>query len=443
MDPRLLLHAAESAPRYTSYPTAPNFTNSVTPALFKAWLGELDEHTELSLYLHVPYCREMCHYCACNTFAVARDSVLADYAQRLRREIDLAAQATSARRVREIHWGGGTPNTLSPREFERLVLRLDHWFGLDEVREHSIEVDPRVLTQQQAEMLGKLGINRASLGVQDLNAHVQRAMGRVQPLETVRAAVDVLRRNGVSKLNFDLMYGLPRQSVEDVRQTVRQAAELQPERIAVFGYAHVPWFKARQRRIAAADLPDTVTRILQAEAARDELLYAGYRAVGFDHFTLPDDALAGAAREGRLRRNFQGYVDDRCPALIGLGASAISTLPQGYAQNAGEPGAWSAAIDIGDFATVRGHGLTDEDRLRRSIIETLLCQFWVDLKQFGGATQFARELEAMAPLARDGLVTIDADKLVIPLQARHLARLVAKVFDTYGAHGAARHSQVS
>jgi oxygen-independent coproporphyrinogen-3 oxidase len=158
---------------------------------------------------------------------------------------------------------------------------------------------------------------------------------------------------------------------------------------------------------------------------------------------LPDDALAGAAREGRLRRNFQGYVDDRCPALIGLGASAISTLPQGYAQNAGEPGAWSAAIDIGDFATVRGHGLTDEDRLRRSIIETLLCQFWVDLKQFGGATQFARELEAMAPLARDGLVTIDADKLVIPLQARHLARLVAKVFDTYGAHGAARHSQVS
>lgn len=436
-------YAARTAPRYTSYPTARAFDGAVTPAVFEGWLAALPPATDVSAYVHVPYCRELCHYCGCNTFAAARDGVLSAYAGALRAEIDLVAQATPARRIREIHWGGGTPNILSPAEFEQIVLRLGDQFDLSAVGEHAIEIDPRALTHDQAMMYASLGVTRASLGVQDLNDHVQRAIGRIQPVSVVARAAGQLRDSGISALNFDLMYGLPHQTVHDVRTTVREALRLAPDRVAMFGYAHVPWFKARQRLIPSDALPDESARLQQADAAREELLYAGYRAIGFDHYALPQDPLARAARHGALRRNFQGFVDDDCPALIGFGPSAISTLPQGYAQNAAHPTAWAQSILRGEFSTVRGHALTTEDTERRSIIESLLCRFSVDLAPFGGAKRFASEVRAMESMAGDGLVRWDGDSLVILPEARRFARVVAAVFDVYRPKDSTAHSGVS
>lgn len=440
MDQRLLAYAADNAPRYTSYPTAPHFSDAVTPDVYAGWLGALDPDERVSLYLHVPYCRELCYYCACHTFAAQRDSVVADYVDALIREIDLVAKATPARILGEIHWGGGTPNILSAQQFERVVSRIDFWFDLTDMREHSIELDPRVVTQQKADAYGAMGVTRASFGVQDLNLHVQQAIGRVQPFSMVRAAADRLRRAGVRGLNLDIMYGLPGQSVEDVRRTIQQALLLQPSRVAAFGYAHVPWFKARQRLINADALPTSEQRVEQADTIRAEMLAAGYRAIGFDHFAWPDDSLAVAARRGKLHRNFQGYVDDPCSALIGVGASSISTLPQGYAQNASEVGAWMRAVIEGQLPIVRGRALTDEDRVRRALIDHLLCQFGVDLNAFGGVERYRDELERLKVLRADGLVRIDGAHITMTPEARPLVRVVAKIFDAYAADSGARHS---
>jgi len=441
MDARLLPYATQNAPRYTSYPTAPHFNDSVNGETFARWLGELDEDAALSLYLHVPYCREICWYCGCNTYAAQRDEPLAEYADTLIRELDMTARATPARRVQSLHWGGGTPNILSAERFETIFKRLDYWFDLYDIEEHAIELDPRTLTAAQAETYGRLGVTRASLGVQDLTPRVQEAIGRVQPLAVVKRAVDALRRSGVRELSFDLMYGLPHQTPEDSRRTAEACARLAPNRISVFGYAHVPWFKTRQKLIDEAALPDTAARMEAAEAVRAALEQEGYVAIGFDHYARPDDPLAKAAQSGALKRNFQGYVHDDADALIGLGASAISTLPQGYAQNASEVGAWARAIKAGQFATARGRALTDADRTRRALIERILCDFAVDLDTFGGASAYADELSALSPLAADGLVRISGAQLTVPDDARPLARLVAQAFDAYQAQGGAKHSK--
>lgn len=440
MNPRLSPYAERTAPRYTSYPPATHFAPTVDDAVYGSWLGELPEDARLSLYLHVPYCRELCWYCGCHTVGTKRDEPIAEYAAFLLREIDLAAHALSAHKVAAIHWGGGTPNALPATAFARIVAQLGFWFDLDEMEEHAIEIDPRCLTAEQATQFAASGVTRASLGVQDLNPHVQRAMGRVQPLEQVASAVSMLRSAGVRQISMDLMYGLPGQTTEDVIRSAQLAAELGPDRVAMFGYAHVPWFKPRQRLIDAAQLPDARMRLGQAEAARRAWIAAGYEPVGFDHFARPNDALAEAARSGTARRSFQGYSLAEGDAIIGLGASAISTLPQGYAQNNPDIRSWRSAISRERFATVRGHALSEDDRRRAAIIDALLCSFTVDLGKYGGASAFAEELVALAPLAQDGLAMVDGDVLTIPEEARPLARLVAAAFDAYSRGGAGRHS---
>lgn len=441
MDPVLLRYAEQASPRYTSYPTAPHFSDAVNAGTVAQWLGELRPETTLSLYLHIPFCREICRYCGCHTFATRKDEPILDYAQSLGREIELVSGATHARRVTHIAWGGGTPNILRPEEFRALCTALRQRFDLSGVLEHAIEIDPRLLAPAQATAFADMGVTRASLGVQDVNLHVQEAIGRVQPQAQVRDAVDMLRTAGVREINIDLMYGLPHQSVEDARRSARVGAALKPDRLAAFGYAHVPWFKTRQRLIEEKDLPGTELRFAQANAIREELESAGYVAVGFDHYARPDDPLCVAARDRAMKRTFQGFSCDTADALIGLGASAISTFPQGYAQNLPEPGAWARAIAGGQFATVRGIALSGEDRVRRAIIDRILCDFEVDLGAFGGVERFGDAIAQCEILAGDDLARVDGARVLVTERGRPFARLVAQAFDAYRNAGAARHSR--
>lgn len=439
MDPHLLPYAERQAPRYTSYPSAPHFNNEVNGALYHSWLSALDERTPLSLYLHVPYCKQLCWYCGCNTF-LTRGGDIPDFVTTLMTEIDLVASAVGSHNVSEIHWGGGTPNILSPDEFLRLQHHLDFWFDLAPNLSHAIELDPRHITRALAASYIQAGVNRVSLGVQDLNPHVQMAMGRVQPQAQVAEAVAILRGAGITDLSFDLMYGLPHQTVQDVAHTIRLAADLAPNRIALFGYAHVPWFKRRQRLIDADALPDAEARFEQAELARALLCDLGYESIGLDHFAKPEDPLAKAAHARTLHRNFQGYVPSSADALIGFGPSAISRLREGYAQNIPAVRTWARVVESGRLPTVRGHTQSADDARREAIIEALMCDLEVDLAPFGGAAAFTASLTALAPLALDGLVEINGDIIRVPTNMRAFCRLVASAFDAY-AHAGTQHSK--
>ena len=434
-----------SAPRYTSYPTAAQFEPGVGPELYEDWLRSLaGRAASASLYLHVPFCRSICHYCACSTRATRRDEPILSFADRLRREIEMVAERTGPLHVGHIHWGGGTPNLLPPDVFDVLVGDLCARFDIAADAEHAVELDPRLVTRDGARRLKASGVTRASLGVQDFDESVQRAIGREQPFSVVRDAVSALCAAGVARFNFDLIYGLPRQTMASIRETARLAASLGPDRIALFGYAHVPWFRANQRLIDEAALPAPSERLDLAETARETLQAAGYAPVGIDHFARPAEALPQAAREGRLRRNFQGYTTDRADALIGFGASAIGRLPGGFAQNAPDAAGWARAIDAGRFATARGRVLTPDDRLRGDVIEGLMCAFEVDLEEIAHAhgrepSVFAADLAKLRPLVEQEFLRVEGWRVEITRDAPILARIVASAFDAYLGAGA-RHS---
>jgi oxygen-independent coproporphyrinogen III oxidase len=442
LDTHLL--AEQQVPRYTSYPTAPHFGPAIGAAAYEGWLAELPRTAPLSLYLHVPFCRELCLYCGCHTKATLQQAPIDAYAESLRAEIALVAERIAPRRVSHLHWGGGTPSILDRGNLGRIVDVLAAVFDLGAVREHAIELDPRHLDAALARLLAGLGVNRASLGVQDFSPHVQQAIGRIQPFGQVAQAVGVLRDAGIGDLNFDLMYGLPRQTVDDARRTAELAVSLAPQRIALFGYAHVPWFRAQQRLIDPAALAGPAGRLAQMAAARDVFLAAGYRAIGFDHFALPSDALAQAARDRTLRRNFQGYTADDADILLGFGASAIGRLPQGFVQNAPDVGGYARALSEGRLAVARGIALTPDDRMRGRIIAALLCDFEVDPQaiaaQFSAREDFTAELAALAPLAAQGLVQVVGGRVLVTEEGRPFVRLAAAAFDAYLRDGAKRHS---
>ena len=429
--------AERNVPRYTSYPTAPHFTAGVGPDTYRDWLGALLSEARLSLYIHVPFCTELCHYCGCNTRAIRKQEPVDAYAERLLEEIALLP-GLNGRKLTHLHWGGGTPSILGPAWLETIASALASRFDLSELKEHAIELDPRRLDRSLVRALKTIGVNRASLGVQDTSPHVQQAIGRVQPFELVERAADWLREAGIVNLNVDLMYGLPTQTVRDVARSAELAASLGGQRMALFGYAHVPWFKQHQRLIDDAALPDAAARLEQAQVASETLQSFGYQIVGLDHFALPCDELSVAAREGRLHRNFQGYTTDEDDALIGLGASAIGRLPQGFIQNAPDLGGYSRAVQAGRFATVKGLALSDDDRTRAAIIERLMCDLAVDLACFGGG--FADEMTELRALAADGLLTIDGKRIAITERGRPYVRIAAAVFDTYLAASQKRHS---
>lgn len=431
--------AERNVPRYTSYPTAPHFSAAVTPAVYRQWLEALSPNATLSLYIHVPFCQELCHYCGCNTRAVRKREPIDAYAEELLKEIALLGMV-AGRELTHLHWGGGTPSILGPRWLETIADRLATLFDLSGVKEHAIELDPRRVDRPLVGALKAIGVTRASLGVQDVSEDVQRLIGRVQPFALVERAAEWLREAGIRDLNIDLMYGLPGQTAAHVRDSAQRAAALKSQRLALFGYAHVPWFKTHQRLIDESQLPGLTERLEQAEAAAESLRAAGYESVGLDHFALPDDSLAVAAREKRLRRNFQGYTVDEADALIGLGASAIGKLPQGFAQNAPDLGGYSRSLAAGEFPIVKGLALSNDDRLRAAMIERLMCDLELDLAAFGGRDRFAEEVDSLTPLVDAGLARIEGEHIVMAAEGRAYVRIAAAAFDAHLAAGQKRHS---
>ena len=448
MTPDLVRKYAKAVPRYTSYPTAPHFHAGIGAARAAAWLEALPAASRLSLYFHVPFCRSLCWFCGCHTKITNRAAPVARYLDTLLAEVALAAARLGrGRPVAHIHLGGGSPSLLTPDELRRLADALHGNFAVAPDAEFAIEIDPRAVDAARAAALAEIGVNRASLGAQDFDPAVQRAVNRIQPFALTLRVAEMLRGRGIARLNLDLMYGLPLQSVGGFAQTVERALALAPDRLALFGYAHVPWMKKHQALIDAAALPDAWQRWCQARAAERRLEAAGYVAIGLDHFARPADPLARAAAAGTLRRNFQGYTADPADALIGFGASAIGALPQGYLQNESDLRTYAEAIAAGRLAAVRGVALTAEDRLRAAAIETLMTALAVDTGALCRAHGFPEAyldaaFAAVDALAADGLAERSGRIVSIPPEARLFMRTVAACFDAYLAPTAQpRHAQ--
>jgi oxygen-independent coproporphyrinogen-3 oxidase len=440
-------YGEDRLPRYTSYPTAPQFSDVVTQGTYSAWLESLVAGTTASLYLHVPFCRSMCWYCGCHTTITQRDAPIVDYLSVMRREIELVAdRLPQPLPVQHIHFGGGTPTIMEPAEFQDLMRLLTDCFPLSTGAEVAVEIDPRTLTRAKMTMLGDAGVNRASLGVQSFDAVVQRAINRVQSVEQTARATEGLRAAGVRSVNFDLIYGLPHQSVESCTDTVTRCLEMRPDRFSVFGYAHVPSFKKHQRKIDEAALPDAAARHAQAEAIAQALTDAGYRRIGLDHYALSEDALVQAQVDGALHRNFQGYTTDPSDVLIGFGASAIGRLTQGYAQNEVVLGRYAERIAQGELATAKGYALTADDRLRADLIERIMCDFAVDVGEVcdahGSTPQdLLTSIPKLRALESDGIIRLSGTLLQVPEDARFLLRTVASAFDAYLGTSGRPHSR--
>ena len=425
---------ATPVPRYTSYPTAAEFTPDVGPDDLNEAISTATG--DISLYIHIPFCEKICWYCGCNTAAANRAHRLSSYLDALHREIEMvAAQLPANARIRRIAIGGGSPNAIAPvdfvRLFEALVINLPLRDPLV-----SIELDPRTLTDVWGDVLRGIGATHASLGVQTFAPHLQEAIGRVQPLQMIDAGVRLLRDAGITSLNFDLMYGLPGQTMDDLTETLTLADHYSADRIALFGYAHVPHLLPRQRRIDAAALPGRELRFRMASSGYQRLLTAGYTAVGFDHFALPGDPLAQAATNGTLRRNFQGFTEDQAPVLIGLGASAISSFPSLLAQNEKNAGRYRMMLSQGQLTAVSGVRRAVEDRRRGAIIEELLCRGRARVDPATAASAHAR----LQPYLEPGLCRFDSGSLIIAGHAVPYARSIAAAFDPYRQDAARRFS---
>jgi oxygen-independent coproporphyrinogen-3 oxidase len=393
-----------------------------------------------------PICRQLCWYCGCTT-AIAPDSARPEaYAELLAAELELVAAHLPGRlAVAHLHWGGGTPTSIGAEAFRRLMARIADRFAILPDAEMAVEIDPRFLSEEIVAALAETGIGRASLGVQSFDPEVQRAINRIQPADRTLAVVEALRRAGISRINVDLLYGLPRQTVEGCRATVRALLPVLPDRFAIFGYAHLPALKKHQRMIDPRELPDTVARVAQFEAMAEALEAAGYVPIGLDHFARRDDPMARAAAEGRLRRNFQGYTTDTAETLLGLGASAISSFREGYVQNHHELVPWRTAVREGRLATARGLALSARDRLEREAIERIMCDGAVDLAAVGARHGVAPEAcvtdpARLAELERLGIVVREGTVLRVPVECRPLLRIAATIFDRYLERAPARHA---
>ncbi len=440
-----LTHLDARVPRYTSYPTAPHFHAGITGKDVDGWQSSLDLAKPLSLYIHVPFCAKLCWYCGCNAEIVKSDAPVAEYLDLLLGEMARTAALLPGRmKVSHLHFGGGSPNMLSLPAFHRVMDAVEASFDFLPNAERAIELDPRGLDLDRVKAYATRGIDRASIGVQDLDPEVQKAIHRIQPLATVARAVDRLRGNGIDAINFDLLYGLPLQTVATIERTVEASLALDPARIALFGYAHVPWMKKYQKVLERYTLPGQAERAALAQAARTSL-EARYTPIGIDHFARPDDSMAIAAQNGTLRRNFQGYTTDRAETLIAFGPSAISEMPQGYAQNEPDLALWSKQAAAGQSSVHRGIALTDEDRLRRAVIERLMCDLAVDLEEVADRFKvhpvvFLLALDRLEDYAEDGMVAIDGWKIRVPDEARIAVRSIASAFDEWLKTDHARHA---
>jgi len=433
-----------SLPRYTSYPTAPHFHTGIDGEVFSTWLSQVCEGEEISLYIHIPFCDRLCWFCACHTKMTLRYEPVAAYLKSLKHEIATVGRLVKGARVRALHFGGGSPTILKPEDIVALNETLRSAFDFLPDADISVELDPTDMDEARLDAFAAIGMTRASLGVQDFDPKVQKAINREQGFELTKAVVDGVRSRGVRSLNLDLLYGLPHQTLESLKSTLTQALQLSPDRIALFGYAHVPWFKKHQTMIDEAALPGPEERLAQQQLAARLIVEAGYEAIGLDHFAKPDDSLAQVAREGRLCRNFQGYTDDGCETLIGLGPSSVSRLRQGYAQNNPAINVYSRQVEEGGLSIARGIEFSEEDRARAWVIERLMCDFAFSadkVESLFGALGHRIVEEAEALVREDNTLLIRNGELFqMPEQSRVLVRVVAAHFDAYLSKGNARHS---
>lgn len=443
IDAGLLRRYDRPGPRYTSYPTAPQFGADFGEAALREAAAASNGDPiprRLSLYVHIPYCTSPCFYCGCNR-VITRDKRNAEsYLLRLYREIDMvSALFDRDREVIQCHFGGGTPNFLSPPQLHELMdsLRRHFHFSDSPARDVSIELDPRFVAPDEVEQLAAAGFNRASLGVQDFDPEVQAAVNRIQDVGATLAVIAACRASGMRSVNVDLIYGLPKQTLHGFARTLDIVTRARPDRLAVYGYAHLPHLFKAQRQIVAADLPSAETRLALLQLAIGKLTDAGYVYIGMDHFALPGDELARAQANGSLHRNFMGYTTCADSDLVGLGVSAISHIGDSFSQNPRDLPTWQAAIDGGRLPVCRGMRMDEDDCLRADLIQALMCQGEVPVTALERRyaidfdSYFADSLQRLAPLAEDGLVTLAQGRVAATAQGRLLLRNIAMCFDRY------------
>lgn len=440
VDEERLLRFGGAGPRYTSYPTVPEWSREFGAADAREAFARAGQSREpISLYVHLPFCRELCLYCGCTVQITRRAELVEDYLDALEAEIARTAELLGERRdVLQMHWGGGTPTHLTPEQIERLHGLLARSFRILPTAEQSIEVHPHVTTHAHIDTLAGLGFRRVSLGVQDLDQRVQEVVHRYQTTEETRDLVEHSRKVGVTGINIDLMYGLPEQSEATFAATLDTIAELRPDRLAVYAYAHVPWLKPFQKALEEYDLPDAPRRARLFALAIERLSREGWRVIGLDHFALETDALHAALVDGSLHRNFMGYTTHPADETLALGMSAISDLGGAFFQNSPETREYQKRVTGGDLAVHRGHVRSAEDDLRRAAIQDVMCRMRLDLDELGARVgrddlrvHFAEEWRALEPLAAEGLCTLEPGRMEVLPEGRLFLRHLAMVFDAY------------
>ncbi len=433
MNPDLVKSYSAPAPRYTSYPTAQQFSPAVQSTQYAEWLAQLSDGAKLSIYCHIPYCQSLCWYCGCTTKALRRYDPITTYMEPLQSELaNVAALVPVDHKVTHIHWGGGTPNILNARDIARLASTIRRLYRVAADAEFAVEIDPRHLAPDQVTAFEHASVNRISVGVQDFDPAVQAAINREQSFEMTHRAISMFRDKGIASINVDLVYGLPHQTCDSASRTIRKVLTLRPDRIATFGYAHLPSRLVHQRLIDNATLPDALERFAQSQLLAKLLTDAGYLRVGMDHFALPTDHLASKA----LKRNFQGYSTEQADALLGFGASAIGQLPQGFVQNATATGEYITKIGKSRLAAVRGVALTDDDRARGAAIEQLMCQ--MEFAQTPLVARFGNAATPVIKIAGDlisadtnGFIVRTSDGFAITPAGRPFVRTICTAFDRY------------
>ncbi len=437
------------APRYTSYPSAHHFSAQTNAKAHAEWLKNIGSDSTVSVYVHIPFCRELCWFCGCHTKMTRRYEPIAKYVRTLLREIELIGRAAGGKgRLVNLHFGGGSPGLLEPNDWLSILYALASVFEFTLPGELAIELDPRTTTAEKIEAYARIGCNRASIGIQDFNAEVQQAINRIQPYAMVSAVTQQLRDAGINKINCDLVYGLPHQTPDRFRQTLEKALTLDPARISLFSYAHMPQLKKHQRLIDESWLPSLSDKLRLFIDASQMLEANGYVAVGMDHFAKPDDPMAIAMRDGSLRRNFQGYVVDSTDVLIGFGSSAISQFPEGYVQNSASTPDYSSKVSAGFLPTIRGWSHGGDDMARKRIIDALMCFMSVDLaevvEQYGLPDHyFDDSVQELLDLEKSGILSIRGGRITLTTPYRMAARVAASAFDRYRGDAAGRYSKVA
>ena len=433
-------------PRYTSYPTAPHFKESVDSLAVANWYKNLHKHAQnISLYVHIPFCEKLCLFCGCHMKAINSYTPVQQYLETIEEEVKLiSGLLENCPPVKHLHFGGGSPTALSGEDFIAFMGVLKKYFPFSVDTDIAVEIDPRTVDDVKIDAYTRAGMNRMSIGVQDFNEKVQVAVNRVQSFDLVKNVIDSLVSRGVSSINMDIMYGLPYQTIDTLVETMEQVLSLNPDRLAVFGYAHVPWMKKHQNLIPEETLANLDERWEMYSYIKDVLCAKGYQAIGLDHFAKNTDPMAIAYREKNLNRNFQGYTTDTADALIGIGHSSIGWCDTGYMQNLSDPIQYKNKLDVGLLPIKRGRVVTDEDRVYRRVIECIMCYMQVDLDmvqaEFNSTIDFSTELKALEEMQHSGMVALNGNVITIPESGRIGMRLIASVFDKYLSAGQLKHS---